>query len=548
MTKRIFNSIFCISIGASLLSAVLILGILYSYFSSILISQLKTDTAYIKEGYLQNGISYFESVKYQGNRITLIAEDGTVTYDSDVDLAELDNHNDREEVKEARELLAGQSTRYSNSMSMQNIYYAVRLTDGDILRVSVKHDSVLALIFSLLRPVIIILVLVLILSFWVASRTSKKLIKPINELNLDNPDNNKAYDELAPLLLKIAYQRDSIKAQIAEQKQKQKEFSAITENMREGFIVIDRKAEILSYNSAAARLLKILESDSKQNLLSFNRSEVFRYSVENALKGEYTEQKAAIEQGVYSIIASPVLTKGNVAGAVFIISEITERENREALRREFSANVSHELKTPLTSISGYAEIMKNGIVKKEDVPDFAEKIYNQAQRLIALINDIIKISELDENKSTEERAYIDLYGLAGQIISDFTDLCKERGITTELYGERTVIEGVPHILHEMLYNLYDNAIKYNKDNGTIKVTVKDKCITVTDTGVGIPDADKERVFERFYRVDKGRKTGSGVAGTGLGLSIVKHAAQFHGARIELRSDYGVGTEVKVIFK
>ncbi|MBR3848010.1 MAG: ATP-binding protein, partial [Oscillospiraceae bacterium] len=395
---------------------------------------------------------------------------------------------------------------------------------------------------------IIIIVLALIISIFLSYRLSKAIIKPINELDLDNPAANETYEELTPLLKKMSAQKKTIDKQIKEAEQKQEEFKLITENMSEGLLVIDNDSNVLSYNQAAVRLLEV--SDVRENsVLAFNRSKGFRSVVEKALSGERAENDITHDENTYNLIANPVYENNKIIGAVIVIIDTTESVKREQLRREFTSNVSHELKTPLTSISGFAEMLKSGGTPDETVVDFSASIYDEAQRLITLVSDIMKISELDEGAIPFEKEQVDLYELSKDIIKRLTPVANKRNITLNVTGDTAYVSGTRKILDEMIYNLCDNAIKYNKDNGTVDIIVNQAnnktSITVRDTGIGIPPSEQSRVFERFYRVDKSHSTL--VGGTGLGLAIVKHGAMYHGAQIEIDSEVDKGTIIKIIF-
>lgn len=548
MTARIFRSIFLVATAVLLACFILIFGMLYEHLGQQIQAELQTEAIYIAQGLAQSGMEYFNGLRGT-NRITWVAADGTVLYDSDSEAAAMENHADREEIQEALTGGSGESTRYSTTFDERRIYFATRLSDGTVLRVSSAQHSVWVLIMGLLSPVIMIFVLAAILSGVLASALSKRILRPVNAIDLEHPEQSEVYEELSPLLSKIYNQNRVIDSQIEELQRKQAEFTAITENMSEGFLVIDDHTDLLSYNSGALRLLGAEAGLSRRSVLALNRSEGFRKAVELSLSGEHCEQLFEREGRYLQIIANPVYHEEHVAGAVLVILDITEKHARESMRREFTANVSHELKTPLTSISGTAEIIKNGFVKPEDIPHFAGNIYDEAQRLITLIGDIMRLSQLDEDSVPFEKGPVDLYELASSVLCRLEAAAGKRGISLTLSGEHATVNGVSQVLDEMVFNLCDNAVKYSRENGHVRVFVSEEnghvALRVEDDGIGIPAADQARVFERFYRVDKSHS--KEIGGTGLGISIVKHGAAFHNARVALESELGKGTTVTVTF-
>lgn len=549
MHKRIFRSSMLVTLFVLLSSIVLIMGILYDYFESQLINELKREAAYISAAIENDGLDYINNMDDKNERITLISPDGTVIADTVADADVLENHIDREEVKEAIQNGSGTSSRYSDTLTEKIVYYAVKMKNGEILRISTRHYTVVMILLGLAQPIVIVVLISVLLSLWLCHRVSVKLIEPINTLDLEHPENNATYDELTPLLKKIAHQRKTIKEQLKNATHMQEEFRLITENMNEGFLVIDKEMRILTHNTAAMKLLNMSEAES-ENVLSVNRSKAFRKMLERVLSGVRNESETESDGKYYRFIANPVLDENNIIGAVIVILDVTESVNREKLRREFTSNVSHELKTPLTSISGFAEIMKNGDTPDEMVIDFSNSIYDEAQRLISLVSDIMKISELDEKAVVYEKETVDLYSLSLEVAERLRAEADKKNIKINVIGDAAEVIGVRKILDEMIYNLCDNAIKYNKENGIVDIMVnlaysKVKLI-VRDTGIGIPKSQQNRVFERFYRVDKARSRAIG--GTGLGLAIVKHGAMYHNAEIELESKENVGTSVSVIFK
>ena len=548
MFSKIFRSSFLTSILVLLMSFFMAFAVLFDYFETQIFTELENEAEYISYSVMNEGVSYIDNFNGDDKRLTLVDADGNVLADTSANAEELENHRERREIKDANAKGVGKSSRYSDTLMTKTLYYAKKLDDGTILRVSTTRNSVIVILLGLLYPTIIIIVLALILSAILSNRVSKKIIKPINEIDLENPSENIVYEEITPLLKKISAQNKTIDRQLKEAKQRQEEFKLITENMSEGLLVIDKNANVLSYNDAALRLLEITDA-TNGSVLAFNRSKGFRESVEAALTGKRCENEISIDDNTYSVIANPVSVNEKIIGAVIVILDITENVKREQLRREFTSNVSHELKTPLTSISGFAEMMMHGGTPENTVVDFSATIYNAAQRLIALVNDIMKISELDEGAVLPEREKVDIYGLSKEIIKRLTPVAEKRNITLNLMGDSAYILGSEKILDEMIFNLCDNAIKYNKENGVVDVivnTTSDKVsITVRDTGIGIAQAEQSRVFERFYRVDKSRS--NQVGGTGLGLAIVKHGAIYHNAQITLESREDKGTSVKIVF-
>ncbi|MCI8507611.1 MAG: PAS domain-containing protein [Lachnospiraceae bacterium] len=548
MHKKIFRSSFLTVFLVLIATISLIMGILSHFFEVQIQTELENEAGYLSQAVEKEGLRFFDGFKKQANRVTLIEADGKVLFDSDVEAEKLDNHANREEINAALKNGTGKSIRYSQTLTEKTVNYAVRLSDGSILRVSTTQYTVIAVLFGMLQPILIVLVVALILTLVLSLRVSKAIIEPINELDLESPENNVTYEELTPLLKKLAEQNQTIEEQLADAHKKQVEFNLITENMSEGFLVIDKDASLLTYNSAALGLFGITPPASG-NVLAFCRAKDFRDTISKALAGEKAENTMMREEYCYSMIASPVFEKKEVIGAVILILDITEREKRETLRREFTANVSHELKTPLTSISGFAELMKEGDVSGETVVDFSASIYDEAQRLITLVTDIIKISELDGKNIPFQSETIDLYELSEEIISRLQGQAEKRNISLNLIGGKTEITGVRKILDEMFYNLLDNAIKYNKEDGTVDLIINKMessvAVLVRDTGIGIPAAHQSRIFERFYRVDKSHS--KQVGGTGLGLAIVKHGAIYHHAETRLESVEGKGTTVTIQF-
>ena len=552
MTKRIFLSTITVVVSVLLLSLALITGVLYEHFQKIQMDQLEVTEELVEQGITLDGMDYLKNLNENDCRITWIAADGTVLYDNRFDASQMENHKNREEVKQAMEGSAGTSFRQSTTVSERTMYYAKRMQDHTVLRLSVSQSSVLFLLGGMLSPICFILLAACILSGVLSYRVSKKIVHPLSELDLKHPEQVETYDELSPFLQRIAAQNREIEHRVRELKKQQQEFSMITENMSEGLFVIDRNYQILSYNKSAVQIFSIENEPIGQNLLAVNRSQEFREAVDSVLQGRNTQKKLTLNGRVYQIIANSVCSPDSeqeLVGAVLLVLDITEKEEQERYRREFTANVSHELKTPLTSISGIAEIIRNGIVRPEDIPHFAGKIYDESQRLITLIGDIIKLSQLDEDQVPLERESVDLLEISRDVVQQLSSVAKKNGVSLVAGGTHGSVYGVRQVLSEMVYNLCENAVKYNQKGGRVSVDVKqsDAAITLTvkDTGIGIPKAEQSRVFERFYRVDKSHS--KAVGGTGLGLSIVKHAVAYLKGSISLESTLGKGTTITVSF-
>ena len=549
MTKKIFKSIMFVCALVLAVGLATVMGILYSNFDGQMRKELSKEAAYLAYGVEQQGLDYLKNIKDKSARITYIDQDGTVLFDNEADVSEMKNHSDRTEFQKAEKYGAGESSRYSDTLSEKTIYYALRLKDGTVLRVSGTQDSVLALVENLIFPLCGLLCLMLILSGIMASAISKRIVKPINELDLESPEENRIYEELSPLLSKIHRQNREIQNQLELAKQQQEEFALITENMQEGLIVIDKYTMILSANSSAWNLFHMDRVCQGESVYCLDREEEFRHAIEQVLSGEHTELVLKLNGSDIQLIANPVIRDKKTEGAVVLLVNVTEKLERESLRREFSANVSHELKTPLTSISGFAEIMQGGLVKNEDIPKFAGRIYKESQRLLQLVEDVIQISQLDEEKTSYVWEPVDVYQVCKNAFESLKEKAKRLNVHLYICGERMKMEAVRTLLEEAIYNVCDNAIKYNRNDGSVSVfltqTAQEIQIVVKDTGVGIPKEDQDRVFERFYRVDKSHS--KEIGGTGLGLSIVKHAVGALKGSVILRSEEGNGTEICMKF-
>ena len=549
MTAKLFRTSMAVAVSVMVLSIALFMGMLYQYFSDQMMTELESETWLVSHGVELDGMDYLNGL-HTTSRVTWVAADGTVLYDNEADASTMENHADREEIREALTSETGTAQRFSSTLSEQTLYVTQRLSDGTVIRLASAQKTVGLLLISMIQPILIILVLSLLLSAVLASRLSKGLIKPILSLDLEHPEDCETYVELTPLLSRLKRQNDTIQQQMNLLKQRQTEFAALTDNMSEGFLLLDRQGHVLSHNSGALRLLGVEEPEGEVNVLVLNREEPFRQAVDEALSGKRSQQMLHLNGRYCKLLANPVLADGKPAGAVLVLLDVTEQEQRDELRREFTANVSHELKTPLTSISGIAEIMQSGMVKPEDIQSFAGDIYQEAQRLIALVEDIIRLSRLDEGAESLEREPVNLLSIAQDVARRLDSAAQKAGVTLKVMGLSVEVRGIPSVLDEMVYNLCDNAIKYNHPGGTVNVTVAPTDdgsaeVTVEDTGIGIPVEDQSRVFERFYRVDKSHS--KEIGGTGLGLSIVKHGASLHGAQIHMDSQVGRGTSVQLLF-
>lgn len=532
-----------------ILGSAFVLGVLYQYFGKQLDGELEKEASYLAYGVEQNGVDYLEQIKQKDARITYVDASGTVLYDSQADASSMENHSDRKEIQEALENGTGYAERMSKTLSEKTVYYALKLIDGSVLRVAGTQSSVFVLMLQLVPPILCIAVIMLILAGIAAARMSANIVKPINELDLDHPEENQIYEEVGPLLSRIHKQNRQIQTQLETARRNQEEFQIITENMQEGLLVIDAYTIILSGNSSVWRMFQVWEPKTGESVYSLDRNEDFRKVIEEVLIGQHGSAMLQLDGEYVQLIANPVFRDTKVAGAVLLLVNETEKMERENLRREFSANVSHELKTPLTSISGFAEIIEGGLVQEEDIRKFAGRIYREAQRLIQLVEDTIKISQLDEGENPYEWEKVDAYAVAKNVCGNLKEIAAKKNVHLFIDGEKLVFCTVRPILEEVIYNLCDNGIKYNRDDGTVSIHLQDLGesveIRVKDNGIGIPREDCSRVFERFYRVDKSHS--KAIGGTGLGLSIVKHGVTFLGGTLKMLSEVGKGTEITMTF-
>lgn len=548
MTRKIFQSILISVISVLILSFLVVTGVLYDQFSNVGHTQLKDELGLAVQGVEINGEAYLSSLSDKNYRITWIAADGTVLYDTQVSSESMDNHIDREEIKEALENGMGESSRYSDTLTERTIYSARRLSDGTVLRISTSFDSIFAWLLDILLPMILVVVLAVIVSALLARRMAKRIVNPLSGLNLENPTENETYEELSPMLSKINKQHKQIVKQVEMLKQRTDEFEQITDSMNEGLVLLNKKGFVLSMNPAAKKLFQTDGDVVNRDFLTIDRSTQMSRAIAAAFDGKHSEFREQRNGGEYQFGISRIESDGKVIGAVILCFDVTEVAFAERNRQEFTANVSHELKTPLQSIIGSAELLENGLVKAEDMPRFVGHIKNEATRLVSLINDIIRLSQLDENNIPANES-VDLYDVAGEAIEDLTASASKKNVAVSLIGEPCNINGVRRYIYEIIYNLCDNAIRYNVEGGKVKIDIHrengNAVLIVSDTGIGIASEHQSRVFERFYRVDKSHSKETG--GTGLGLSIVKHAVAYHGGRMELDSTPDKGTTVKIIF-
>ncbi len=545
MTKRIFRSIFAVAAVVLLLSLGVVLGVLYSNYSDVQWKQLETELQLTRLGLESSGEDYLRNINNKDFRITWIDGNGTVLFDTRADETTMDNHAQREEILEAMAYGKGTSQRYSDTLTTKMLYSAVRLEDGTVLRIAAAQDSILAFLLDILFPMLLIFVAAVLVSMFLAKTMAKKIVDPLNDLNLDAPTEAQAYDELSPLLHRIDKQNKQISAQVAMLKEKTDQFEQTIASMNEGLVLLDAEGKILSINPAAAKLFETSSACVGLDFLVIDRSAVMSEGVQKALTGKHAEFRTTKHGSEYQIGISPIASGMKLLGAVVLVFDVTEQINSQRNRQEFTANVSHELKTPLQSILNSAQLLQSGLVKPEDNAKFTGYICSEAERLLNLINDVIRLSQLDERGEFPKES-VDLYAVCSQVLQSLLPAADQRNITVELLGEHTVITGVRQLAYELIYNLCDNAIRYNKDGGKVTVTVSKDSVTVKDTGIGIPKEHQARIFERFYRVDKSHSRETG--GTGLGLSIAKHAALRLNANIEINSTVGFGTTISVKFQ
>lgn len=548
MTKRIFRATLLVGVAVLIASLALVMGVLYSYFGRVQESQLRDELSLAAVGVEKNGTDYLRALQSHQYRITWVRADGTVVYDTQVDAETMENHAQRQEIQQALAAGEGESSRYSSTLLQKTVYYAQRLPDGTVLRLSAVRVTAGVLVLNMLQPILLVLAAALILSGVLAGRLARRITEPLNRLDLEHPLENDTYEELAPLLRRMEHQRRQIDRQMGELRQRSEEFDQITGSMNEGLVLLDEAGAILSINPAARRLLDADGDCVGQDFLTVDRDVTMSDALRQAAEQGHSEFRGERNGREYQFDVTRIQTEGRTAGTVLLVFDVTERAFAERNRREFTANVSHELKTPLQGIIGSAELLENGMVKQEDAPRFVGHIRAEAQRLVTLIGDIIRLSQLDEGEPMPTEP-VELLAVAREVAENLRSAAETRNVTVEVTGTPATVSGVRRLLYEIVLNLCDNAIKYNTEGGRVEVEVAQDggtaAVTVRDTGIGIPPEHQSRVFERFYRVDKSHSKASG--GTGLGLSIVKHAVQYHHGVIQLKSEVGKGTEIRVTF-
>lgn len=548
MTSKIFKSIMAATLAVLIASLTIIVGVLYPYFGQLQQAQLKEELSMVSRSVEKLGADYLEELNNEKYRLTWVDEDGAVLFDNQAESALMENHAEREEIKEAFATGSGSSVRRSATLMEQTIYEATRLKDGSVLRISVSRATAVLLVIGMLQPICVVLAIAIAVAAWLSRRMATRIVEPLNRLDLEKPLENDAYEELTPLLRRIHAQHQEIKSQQRTLHQKQQEFDQITGNMKEALVLLDNTGRILSINPAAKKLFEISRNPIGEDILTIDRKTELRLSLETARLTGHAAFRDNQNGKIYQFDVSRVDSDHEPQGMVILAFDITEQVNAERNRQEFTANVSHELKTPLQSIIGSAELMENGIVKEEDVPGFVGRIRKEAQRLVTLIDDIIRLSQLDEGAEMP-REEVSLRVLAEEIQETLHDAAKAKDVSMEVTGDAGIVTGVRRLLYEVVYNLCDNAIKYNRIGGRVTVTVSENagevCLCVQDTGIGIAPEHQDKIFERFYRVDKSRSKQSG--GTGLGLSIVKHAVQYHHGKITVESEQNKGTTISVLF-
>ena len=548
MTKKIFRSILLTSLAVMLISLSIAFGCLYYYFGNMQEQRLDSELSLAAAAVAENGSGYLERLESGNLRLTLVNADGTVLCDTDADAAAMENHAGRKEIREAFASGKGESSRYSSTLTEKTIYCASLLPDGTVLRISVSHATAFALIAGIAQWFVLAALFAAAMSWFLAKQLSERIIMPLNQVDLEHPLENEAYEELSPLLSKIYRQHEQIDAQLLQLRQKTDEFEHITANMKGGLVLLDARGKILSINPAAAALFGAAGNSIGADFLSIERSHSMNRATATALESGHISIREERGGRIYQIDISRIESAGTVMGLVILAFDISEQEYAERTRREFSANVSHELKTPLTSIIASADLIENNLVKLKDMPRFIGHIKKEASRLLTLIEDIIRLSQLDEGLEMPMEA-VDLGATAREAVRQLEDAADSRSVQIDLHAESYILQGVPRLLHEIVYNLVENAIKYNTPGGTVTVSVRKTEnggeLKVSDTGIGIPPEHQDRVFGRFYRVDKSHSKESG--GTGLGLSIVKHAAGYFKAGIALQSEVGKGTTITVTF-
>lgn len=548
MTSKIFKAVFSVAAAVLLACLTIVTGVLHSYFGSMQQSQLKDELKLVASATERLGEDYLSELNSDSYRLTWVAADGTVLFDSKINKSSMANHADREEIKAALASGTGSCTRYSATLTEETVYEATRLEDGSVLRISVSRATLLTLVLGMLQPIVLIVLIAITLSAWLARRMAKQIVEPLNKLNLEKPMDNDTYEEISPLLNRIYALHQKIRYQVHTLERKQNEFAQITGNMKEALVLVDNTGRIISINPAAMTLFGVDKKCIGEDFLSIDRKPDMRMAMKEAQEEGHAYFNAKMNGRCYQFDISRIESAEDICGLVVLAFDITEQVHAEQHRREFTANVSHELKTPLQSIIGSAELIENGIVKQEDMPRFIGHIQQEASRLLYLIDDIIRLSQLDEVHEWP-REDVSLHNIAIEVCASLVDAAKARNVSMEVSGDAGVINGVRGLLYEVIYNLCDNAVKYNNLDGFVKVAVTEGEgfveLSVSDSGIGIAPEHREKIFERFYRVDKSHSKQSG--GTGLGLSIVKHAVQYHHGKIFVDSEQNKGTVISVIF-
>ena len=548
MKNKIFQAILKVTIIVLIFNLILITGVLHNYFGKIQNKQLKDELFLAALGTEQEGLNYLDNLRTEDYRITWISSDGVVLFDNQADIKKMENHSNREEFTEAIETGVGSSSRHSVTLTENTVYEARLLSDGSVLRISMNQKSILSLLFGLIQPFGIILIAVIVFAYLIAEKLAEQIMEPLEEIDLEHPLKKESYEELTPFLNRIQFQKKQIKCQIQELEQKKLEFEQVVSHMKEGLVLLNADNQVLSINPAAMELFQTTLNCIGNDFLTVERKQKLTNAIEKARTEGFSQIRLEKNERDYQFDISSIKTETGIVGSVILAFDITEQMNAEKMRREFSANVSHELKTPLQSIIGSAELLQNNLVKEEDKSRFIGHIHKEASRLVVLIEDIIRLSELDEEREIQKEE-LSLYKIVSNVVDSLQDMAWKKNITLHLEGKEGKIQGVYRLIYETIYNICDNAIKYNVDGGDVKISIEEEDsevgITIEDTGIGIPKEHQSRIFERFYRVDKSHSKKSG--GTGLGLSIVKHAVGYHNGKISLSSEEGMGTKIEIWF-
>ena len=548
MRKKIFRSIFTVALVVLLASIGIATSFLYDHFNTSQQSQLQAELHLVADTVNEVGIEYFETFDSSVFRFTVVGADGTVLYDTQAVANEMENHADREEIIEAFQSGKGSSARTSSTLTEKTFYEAVLLENGDVLRISVNQLTIGALIVGMLPAIFVIIIIATIVAIILSLTMAKQVTEPLMNLDLENPAENVAYEELTPILTKLHKQHKQIKKQTKSIRRKSEEFDQIVASMNEGLVILDEHAMILSINQAAKKIFGVNKDAKGDDFLLYDRTSKTSKAIWDALEEKHSEYTEDRNGSVFQFTVNPIELSGKVLGVIILVFDVTDRAFAERNRQEFTANVTHELKTPLQSIIGSAELLETGLVKDEDKAKFIGNIHKEASRLVSLINDIIRLSQLDENLESATET-VELMSVANEVVDVLSASASKKNVSLYVDGEPCTIFGVKRYIYEIIYNLCDNAIRYNIDGGKVTIKISQESgspeISVADTGIGIAPEHHNRIFERFYRVDKSHSKETG--GTGLGLSIVKHAVQYHKAKVMLDSAVGKGTTVTVKF-